>query len=87
MSAVVKGISLEDMKKLKSRHRPRFTDEQVVEALQYQLSTDCTLEKAAAKFGMTGQTLAKRRDELAAKMGLAETPAAPKAKPPAKSKK
>lgn len=63
-------LSLEDMKNLKARHRPRFTDEQVKKALKYQLDNNCTLDKAAATVGMTGQTLAKRRDELAAKMGL-----------------
>lgn len=63
-------LSLDDMKKLKSRHRPRFTDEQVKKALKYQLEKDCTLDEAAATVGMTGQTLAKRRDELAKAMGL-----------------
>lgn len=66
------SLSLDDMKKLKARHRPRFTDEQVKKALKYQLDNDCTLDVAAATVGMTGQTLAKRRDELAAKMGLTE---------------
>lgn len=84
-------LSLEDMKKLKSRHRPRFTDDQVKAALKYQLEKDCTLDEAAATQGMTGQTLAKRRDELAEKMGLTEEgseapkPAPKQATKPAKS--
>lgn len=65
-------LSLNDLKKLKSRHRPRFTDEQVKRALKYQLEKDCTLDEAAATEGMTGQTLAKRRDELYEKMGLTQ---------------
>jgi hypothetical protein len=65
-------LSLDDLKKLKSRHRPRFNDEQVKRALKYQLEKDCTLDEAAATEGMTGQTLAKRRDELYEKMGLTE---------------
>lgn len=75
-------LSLDDLKKLKSRHRPRFNDEQVKRALKYQLEKDCTLDEAAATEGMTGQTLAKRRDELYEKMGLTEEGAeSPKAAP------
>lgn len=94
LHAPVVDLSLEDLKKLKSRHRPRFTDDQVKRALKYQLEKDCTLDEAAATEGMTGQTLAKRRDELYEKMGLTEegsesSKAAPKqagkpAKPAAK---
>lgn len=65
-------LSLDDLKKLKSRHRPRFSDDQVKRALKYQLEKDCTLDEAAATEGMTGQTLAKRRDEMYKKMGLTE---------------
>jgi hypothetical protein len=84
-------LSLEDLKKLKSRHRPRFSDDQVKRALKYQLEKDCTLEEAAATEGMTNQTLAKRRDELYEKMGLTDETAkvAPKqaVKPAASPKK
>ncbi len=80
-----KPLTVDDLKALKSRHRPRFSKEQVIRALQYQRDHNCTLDVAAATEGMTGQTLAARRDQLAKEMGVSETEGAvPEVSVPAK---
>lgn len=67
-------ITLDEITKLRTfRTRPRFTDEQVIAALRYQLDNNCSLTEAAATQGMTNQTLMKRRNELAEKMGATGT--------------
>lgn len=78
-------LTKDDMKNLVARHRPRFTDEQVLAALQYQRDHNCTLAVAAATQGMTNQTLAARRNAIAKKMGI--EPAAEPAKPAVTKKK
>jgi hypothetical protein len=84
-------ITKEMMQSLKSRNRKRFTDVEVKRALAYQFANNCTLDEAAATEGMTGQTLAARRDRLAKAMGIegdvAPSPTAKPAAVPAKKKK
>ena len=80
-------ITPEMMKDLKSRHRRRFDDAAVKRALAHQFKTKCTLDEAAATEGMTGQTLAARRDQLAKEMGITDEEPAKEKVAPAKNKK
>lgn len=80
------AFSKAELSALNEINRKRFTDEQIEEALRYQIDNGCTMKEVAEQYGISTQTLANRRDELLINAGL-KTPAkkAKKAKKPDKA--